>query len=250
MLLHSLLVAAFLAFTFFPVPTKSDVKTAEITGILAGHWPETPACGNPRTELSPLIVNLQHSSGGRGSGIIIKPHKILTAAHVMSYSIDSYKIDGPGMNHPPNKRNAILGIQRNDSDDLALLTIRTGETKPVKIADTPLEPFEKVWVIGIPLVYTNLVVEGRFQRIIPKGFNKWVESDTSFIAGFAAQGMSGGGVFRCRNSSYELAGVIRGVGISSAYNAAGPVTISVHTLMFATSQHVTKQFIDDHQVFQ
>ena len=211
-----------------------------------GKTEDTLGCGNPITELSPFLVDIRHVSGGRGSGIILRPNTILTAAHSMIFGINGYKIDGPGMDHPNRMgtRYSVTGIQRDDVDDLALLTIKTDEMTPLKIADTPLDPYEKVWIVGIPLAYTGVTIAGRFQRVIPKDFNKWVKSDTSFIVGFSAQGMSGGGVFRCKEGAYELAGIVRGVGISRAYNAAGPLNLSVHQLLFATSQHTTKRFID------
>lgn len=147
---------------------------------------DKPKYADPRASVHLIEVN-----GGTGSGVMVAPFLMLTAAHVAG--------DGQNITVGPKKLPAKL-MHKDDKADIALLHVAI---------DCPCAPFaappaadEPVVVIGYPVnqhVHIQIATEGLIQGI-------W-ENRLQLTAA-AAGGNSGGGVFVLQNGQWRLAGIL------------------------------------------
>lgn len=144
-----------------------------------------------------------------GSGVVIGPYLVLTAAHVVEEA-QWIKV-GDGV--------ATLVWIGGEDLDVALLRVDTPiETKPVRINCAPLQEGTKLWAVGFPLtVLPKIVVEGTV--VTDELYENMNLATLAMIPG-----MSGGPVF---NEKGELVGLNRAIIVmplrfaSSATGVAG-----------------------------
>lgn len=161
------------------------------------HVPEyhRARCNAPGFDTLDAIVRVANGStgGGDGSGVVIAPNVVLTAAHVLEdASVGMVYI---GSNY---KRATILGLDPHT--DLALLMVGTENLEPIQISDRGLATNESVWAVGYPLALDQTTTRGEFFHYRNGGLL------TS--AGIDA-GSSGGGLLHCEHGKFKLAGMIR-----------------------------------------
>jgi S1-C subfamily serine protease len=168
--------------------TPAREKTASVPAAFV------PACLQPDMDTRESVVRISTDAGAHGSGVVIGPNRVLTAAHVV-YDAHSTKVGRDGDDYVPAR---VLGL---DSDnDLALLEADTAGLAPVPIARAPLAAYEDVWAIGYPMALDMAVSQGRFER---------VANGKVYTSAWITSGVSGGGLLRCNGGSYELAGIVR-----------------------------------------
>ena len=137
------------------------------------------------------VYLINTASGGNGSGVMIEPNLMLTAAHVAG--------DGTGLTVGPEKLPAKL-LYVDKDNDIALLYVSL-ECPCVSLADPP-KPDVPVVIIGFPInehFHVQTVTEGLVQ-------GRW-ENRLAMTAP-ASGGNSGGGVFVYQDGEWKLAGIL------------------------------------------
>lgn len=178
---------------------KPEAVTAQTTTQppVASHVPVYPHihCRRPTFDTLDAIVRVANAStgGGDGSGVVIAPNIVLTAAHVLEDST-------VGLVYIGNQYKEATIIARDPYSDLALLMVGTGQLEPIQISDRGLVTNESVWAVGFPLALDQATTKGEFFRYRNGGLL------TS--AGIDA-GSSGGGLLHCEHGQFKLAGMIR-----------------------------------------
>lgn len=178
---------------------KPDTTSAAVTTApsSASHVPVYPHlhCKKPGYDTLDAIVRVANIStgGGDGSGVVIAPNIVLTAAHVLEDSTVGLVYIGSQY-----KEATIIG--RDTYSDLALLMVGTENLEPIQISDRGLVSNESVWAVGFPLALDQATTTGEFFRYRNGGLL------TS--AGIDA-GSSGGGLLHCEHGQFKLAGMIR-----------------------------------------
>lgn len=141
---------------------------------------------NPRDS-----VHLIEKGDGNGSGVMIRPFLMLTAAHVVG--------DGKDITVGPKKLPAKL-IHKDEVADIALLHVAVA-CPCAPLADIP-EVGDKVLVVGFPInadVHLQITTEGLTQGV-------W--QNRLQLSAPAAGGNSGGGVFVYQDGEWKLAGIL------------------------------------------
>ena len=155
-------------------------------------------CTSPQEYASPYAapraaVRLLDTSAGNGSGVVIAPGLVLTAAHA------AVEVENGLLAEPGAKPLKVLKIDK--TLDLAVLQADV-KCPCAKIADSPAAVDEPVIVIGYPhasAVKHEIVTQGRAQGVSDHNLNL-----TAPVAG----GNSGGGVFVYRSGEWQLVGVL------------------------------------------
>ncbi len=180
-------------------PVKPSAIPASLTSEPAranhvAHYQHV-RCNNPGFETLDAIVRVANTStgGGDGSGVVIAPNVVLTAAHVLEDS-------SVGMVYIGNHYKFATILGRDPYSDLALLMVGTENLEPIQISDRGLAVNESVWAVGFPLALDQTTTTGEFFRYRNGGLL------TS--AGIDA-GSSGGGLLHCERGQFKLAGMIR-----------------------------------------
>ncbi|MFK7733957.1 MAG: trypsin-like peptidase domain-containing protein, partial [Pseudomonadales bacterium] len=93
----------------------------------------------------------------------------------------------------------ILSIDKQT--DLALLDTNTGQLHAIGLSEKNLQSQEPVWSVAFPMAMAQRTELGLYQ----KTFNERLLTSTH-----ANQGSSGGGLLRCNQGDFELAGIIHG----------------------------------------
>ena len=165
---------------------------------------------------------------GNGSGVMIAPRRMLTAAHVARMHSDTspLMVDGKPI---------VKVLKINDELDLALLEVDI-EGPYVSIGTMPgLD--EKVYMVGYPSfdsVNNEIVTEGRVM-----GMSK----DRRIIATTpASPGNSGGGLFRFHNDKWELVGVLIEIAGTSI---GGMFPAMVYHLSRSVDPDTIKEFLNE-----
>lgn len=131
-------------------------------------------------------------NGSNGSGVMIAPKLMLTAAHVAI--IPDLFVNG----NPVTKV-----IKRDDARDIALLLVRTEDCPCVDLGEFP-EVDDQVYAVGFPLdqlIKVQILTEGRLQA--------YIENEARFVVTTPiASGNSGGGLFVKQNDKLVLIGII------------------------------------------
>ncbi len=159
----------------------------------------------PRQE----TVKLHKEGFPVGSGVILLPGFVLTAAHVA---------DAPDLetNRSPSdiKGNVILNSDYlQNKIDLSLLWYSEGIYCPcVKLASREAEVDEQVIVVGYPMGLTQVLTEGRSQGVkritFPTLLGEEDLGDRLVLTASAYGGNSGGGVFVYREGQWQLVGIV------------------------------------------
>ncbi len=220
-----------------PMPVTVALALLVSTGCVTLPTAQTPSsesytvytdtdpevCNTPDTVVTQSIVRVATGDGGDASGVVVAPDRVLTAAHVVFESdLALVRIDND------YRRATLLALDQ--SADLALLAVHTGNLKPLPLAQTTLYDYEQVWAIGYPLALDQVTTHG-FLRNRSQG--------RLFTSAPIQAGASGGGLMRCENGHFELAGLIRGYG---AYRV-GDELIPLHDLSIHTPAERIQQFI-------
>jgi S1-C subfamily serine protease len=152
-----------------------------------------PACLQPDMDTRESVVRIATDAGAHGSGVVVGPNRVLTAAHVVT-DAQATKVGLDDRYVPAT----VLGL--DPDNDLALLDADTSGLPPVPIASRALAAYEDVWAIGYPMALDMAVSQGRFER---------VANGKVYTSAWITSGVSGGGLLRCNGGSYELAGIMR-----------------------------------------
>ena len=180
-------------------------------------------CNSPDTDITRSVVRVATSDGGDASGVVVARDRVLTAAHVVYESGAALvRIDDT------YRRADVLAMDR--AADLALLAVQTGNLQPVQLAHKTLYDYEQVWAIGYPLALDQVTTHGFFRNR---------SQGRLFTSAPIQAGASGGGLIRCENGNFELAGLIRGYG---AYRV-GDELIPLHDLSIHTPAEQIQQFV-------
>ena len=152
-------------------------------------------CNSPGFNTLDAIVRVANTStgGGDGSGVVIAPNVVLTAAHVLEDSTVGMVYIGSHY-----KEATILG--RDPFSDLALLMVGTENLEPIQISDRGLAINESVWAVGFPLALDQTTTTGEFFRYRNGGLLTSADINA---------GSSGGGLLHCEHGQFKLAGMIR-----------------------------------------
>lgn len=148
----------------------------------------------PSAETLQSIVRVDSGGGVKASGVIVDIDRVLTVAHI---------IDSPGTIEI-GIRNALRPadvLAVDPAADLALLSVNTGTIRPVPMSFKNLSKTEQVWAVGYPLARRQQTTHGFFQG---------TERGRLYTTATIDSGSSGGGLFRCRDGTFELAGIVRG----------------------------------------
>lgn len=175
---------------------------------------EPRVCNSPDELVLRSVVRVATGDGGDASGVVVAQGKVLTAAHVVSGSdLAMVSVDG-------NYRRAEL-LGTDTIADLALLSVDTGSLRPLPLARKTLYSFEQVWAIGYPLALEQVTTHGFFRNFA---------HGRLFASAPIQAGASGGGLMRCENGHFELAGLIRGYGAYRVGDELVPLPdLSIHT---------------------
>lgn len=212
------LVAVVLAIASFAVaPAEFSVIRSYVYPVVVGK--ETP---------NPEIKNIVSS----GTGVVVAPGYVLTAAHVVPQSGAMTYVRTPKAMHTAK----VVKIDRNR--DLALLSAKV---------DCPCSPIIKkmpvvddlVYAVGYPLYLlynTQIVTMGHIQGTF--------ESDTVSTT-HTAPGGSGGGLYSKEDGEYRLAGLA----IAIASTPIGPRALHLdqeqNWLMFSVPAPTIREFLKD-----
>lgn len=180
-------------------------------------------CNNPDQNILNSVVRVATDDGGDASGVVVAQDRVLTAAHVV---IESQRTL---VNVEGAYRDARV-LAMDVGDDLALLAVATGPLRPVVLSHTRLYDYEQVWAIGYPLALHQVTSHGYFRNR---------SQGRLFTSARIDAGASGGGLVRCENGRFELAGLIRGYG---AYRVGGEL-IPLHDLSIHTPAERIQRFV-------
>lgn len=180
-------------------------------------------CIDPDETLLASVVRVATGDGGDASGVVIGPDRVLTAAHVVTGAPRTLVMVDGGY-----REAAVLAM--DEDADLALLGVGTGALRPLRLARSDLSAYEPVWAIGYPLALEQTTTRGRFNSIT---------NGRLYASAPIQAGSSGGGLLRCRQGRFELAGIIRGYGA----RWLGGRLVSLPDLSIATPAEHIEHFV-------
>lgn len=163
-------------------------------------WVGAEYCDVPPEQVLKSVVRIS-GDNTEGSGVVVAPDRVITAAHVAS-SIHVPMVDINGVRRPAS----VMLI--NEAKDFALLEVSTGGLHVIPLRSQPMEPSDVVWAVGFPLGGDQVANEGVFEGIIEDG--------TLHTTASVDHGQSGGGLISCEGGRYVLAGMTTGFGAISA----------------------------------
>lgn len=156
--------------------------------------PSPIRCELPDSETRASIVHIKSSRGSTASGVVIGKNRVLTVAHAVdrdnkfSAEIEGQRVDAQV-------------LATDEANDLALLAVPTGNLKIIPLSNIPLKVEEPVWALGFPLAKSQRLSLGLYQSV----FNGRLYTSTHVNSG-----VSGGGLLRCEDGQFALAGVVHG----------------------------------------
>lgn len=147
---------------------------------------------------SVVVVNVLDSSGkifSQGSGVVYEEGLIVTNFHVIKGYHEIV------INHGDAIIKEIILAGADIDNDIAVLKIKPGIFKPLKILSAAPKVGQRIYAIGSPLGYENSISEG-----IISGLRNMIEKNQSFIQISCpiSKGSSGGAVVSSRG---ELIGI-------------------------------------------
>jgi S1-C subfamily serine protease len=154
------------------------------------------ACSAPKVEQGSYeqaraSVHLVNVGGGNGSGVMVAPFLMLTAAHVVG--------DGKNITVGPKQYPAKL-IHKDEKNDIALLHVAI--VCPCAPFALPPKQDDTVLVVGYPVNHNigiQIATEGRIQGL---------KENRLQLSAQAVGGNSGGGVFVMQGGEWRLAGIL------------------------------------------
>lgn len=171
----------------------SSDNSQEINSARYAELYKTCSPDNAMALASVVRVANFDTEGGDGSGVVIAPNVVLTAAHVLDHQESGLVYIGSQY-----KKAMVLG--RDTSADLALLMVGTENIEPIPLSRRGLRSNEAVWAVGYPLALAQSTTYGEFLRYRNGGLLTTAEIDA---------GSSGGGLLHCENGQVRVAGMIR-----------------------------------------
>jgi len=151
-------------------------------------------CELPTYQTRQAIVRIRSGDNTSASGVVIAPNTILTAAHILEPSRALYVMIGNNLH--------AATLQLSDINlDLALISADTGNLKPIAINPTPIHYNEPLWAVGFPLSLSQKISVGYYQKTL---------NGRVYSSNHVNSGVSGGGLLRCNQGQFELAGIIHG----------------------------------------
>lgn len=158
------------------------------TTVFAEHH-----CSAPDQKIKQGIVLIE-AGDSIGSGIVISPYQILTAAHVVNDT------DHVIVKLGDNQLVPATVISRQKQFDLALIQTTRLPIEPIHFASEKRQKHEWVWAMGYPMGQAQISASGRYK-------GTWLNSVyTSASVNF---GQSGGGLIACEKGEHVLAGMVR-----------------------------------------
>lgn len=185
-------------------------------------------CRAPDHRIKSGIVKIKGDSIA-GSGVVIAPGLVLTAAHVIE------GVDDIDVVVQRRAREARV-VSRDRRIDLALLAVDTRDIKPLPLRNRPLSEQSTVWALGYAFGKRLKSGRGRFRTEA----NRLIY--TSAPVNF---GQSGGGLLSCENGRLVLTGIIRAFG---AEKKNGKL-VRRDDISVATRPDDTRQFISTASLF-
>ncbi len=179
-------------------------------------------CRGPDSQIKSGIVKVKGDSAA-GSGVVIAPGLVLTAAHVIE-GMDDIDVVVQREAHDAKV------ISSDRRIDLALLSVDTRNIKPLPLRHRPLSKQSTVWALGYA-----------FGKHLQSGRGKYRTEANRLIYTSAPVnfGQSGGGLLSCENGHLVLTGIIRAFG---AEKKNGKL-VRRDDISVATRPDDTRQFI-------
>lgn len=153
-----------------------------------------PHCAWPDGQTRSSVVQVSTPDGDTASGVVVGKDRVLTVAHV-------FDDEGTAMVEIAGSAQVAVVLGINPTDDLALLAVPTRELAPLPVSSVGLRRAEPVWAIGFPLAAAQDTTPGYFQRH---------HRGKLYTSAPIDSGESGGGLVRCAQGEYELAGIVWG----------------------------------------
>jgi S1-C subfamily serine protease len=177
-----------------------------------------PVPSYPRDQVRVVMV----STGGNGSGVVIRPGLILTAKHVAV-------VPGLVLVKDGTKGTGVVMAEQEEVD-LALIRYPLAEASCpcVRLADSEAAIDEPVFVIGYPLGIAQMVTMGHAQSIQEVYItDDWGQTHKLgkrlVLTAGVMPGNSGGGVFVFRDGEYQLVGIM----VQMMPMPGGPISFAV-----------------------
>ena len=174
------------------------IKSLALVALLFSSVPIAAigsSCGQPNQTIRQSIVRVE---GGNtiGSGIVIGPNRILTAAHVIK-DMDKIFVRVGGKLLEAE----VVSVQ--EPFDLALLLTPTGNIKPLPLLKGSPQLKDDVWAMGYALGNALVATAGKYKGSHDKKF---------YTSASVNYGQSGGGLVTCSKGKHVLAGMIKAFG--------------------------------------
>ncbi|HFC53531.1 MAG TPA: serine protease [Gammaproteobacteria bacterium] len=175
--------------------------TIHILILLLGSWGwhtgyAAQQCATPDSTVLSSIVRIAGDDGSAGSGVVIAPNRVLTAAHVLNEAKTAYV----GYNETFKEARMLL---IDDENDLALLEVPTDDLPSLQPGTRDLRANDRVWAVGYPRAGDLTMTPGVLERDDGSTLHTSAEIDS---------GDSGGGLIGCQEGHHILAGMLRGYG--------------------------------------
>ncbi len=175
-----------------------SIKSLALVALLFSSVPVAAigsSCGQPNQTTRKSIVRVE---GGNtvGSGVVIAPNRILTAAHVIK-EMDTVFVKINGKSLEAN----VVSVEKQV--DLALLLAPTDDIKPLQLLQGSPQIKDNVWAMGYALGNALVATAGKYKGSYDKKL---------YTSASVNYGQSGGGLVTCRKGKHVLAGIIKAFG--------------------------------------
>ncbi len=157
-------------------------------------------CGTPPFGVLDSVLRLGNDMI-EGSGVVVRPNRVVTAAHVLEEVPDPV-VSINGTEYPAEV------LYTDPVHDVALLDVYTGNLRPIPIMQRDLEVDDEVWAVGFPLGGHQAANMGQYEGQM---YNGDLQTTAS-----VDHGQSGGALISCTDGGFVLAGVIKGFGAIDA----------------------------------
>lgn len=146
--------------------------------------------------VSDTVLVVSADDGTTGSGVVVAPNRVLTAAHAVR--------SGGGLQAKVGDQLVPAHAVSFDMQrDLALLAVNTGDLPVLNLMVRDLSPGENIWVAGFPR-------GGAKQFAFGQVVGPW--QDALRVTALVEQGQSGGALLACDEGAIYLGGTLSGYG--------------------------------------